>query len=174
MNQDIFNMNSFRKCSRIEFRFIHSPGTVDSFLDDIVLGTHWVEALKWREGLSLEMKFREYGIREDGLPGPLKEPDVHLVVKRANFHQCEYVWRMTGSEDAAVPLDGYMDWFRLELKHSPINAFPFRAWEVAYGAPEDDEDVEDFGGVFRVGLGQVERRVENRVVGAAEGGAGGI
>jgi len=51
-------MDSFRKCSRAELRFLHEPNSVDTLLDDIQLGTNWVTALG---GLSLEMKFAEYG-----------------------------------------------------------------------------------------------------------------
>ena len=90
------------------------------------------------------MKFAEYGIREDGLPGPVKPPDVHLLIKRAWFHECPFVVETLGSE--LVPVDCSVDWMRLELTHSPTMAFPMKAYEEAYAAA--DEDGENISTLF--------------------------
>lgn len=85
------------------------------------------------------MKFSEYGVREDGCPGPVKQtPEVELVVKRAFFHRCQFVRETSGSE--LVPVDGVFDWFRLELRNSPTPAFPMRAFVEAYGSSGGAEE----------------------------------
>jgi len=83
------------------------------------------------------MKFAEYRFRDDDLPGPVKPPDVHLLIKRAWFHECPFVVGTLGSE--LVPVDCSVDWMRLELTHSPTMAFPIKAYEDAYAAGPDEQ-----------------------------------
>lgn len=133
ITQDLFNMETFRRCSRIEFRFIRE---LHNYLDETPLGTHWVDALLNRDGLSLEMKFSQFSWRADGLPGPLCDQNVYIIMRKAMFHQCT-------SGLLSPSIDGCFGWFKLELRHSPTPAFPMKAYEDAYKIPVTEEEKED-------------------------------
>ncbi|KAF8474628.1 hypothetical protein BDZ91DRAFT_788930 [Kalaharituber pfeilii] len=136
IHQDFIDLRTGRKASQLEFRFIHMPGTVDETMDDIQLGTHWLEALKNRDGLSLEMRYFKYTYRIDGRPIKDRDPTVELTMQRAFIHQCE--WILTTKDSSNASIDGTMDWFELDLRYSPTPAFPMAAYRDAYclGEPE--------------------------------------